>query len=61
VDDIYTKCTLTLVPASVATPANAGTPSTTPVATATKSPVSPLTLIGRVSLAALAVALYSRR
>ena len=61
VDDIYTKCTLTLVPATTGTPANTATPSTAPVATATKSPVSPLTLIGGVSLAALAVAFCSRR
>jgi len=60
VDDISTRCTLTLVPATVATPADAA-PSTTPGATATKSPVSPLTLIGGVSLAALAVAFCSRR
>jgi len=60
VDDIYTKCTLNLMPATVATPANIAT-STTPVATATKSPVSPLTLIGGISLAALAVAFCSRR
>jgi archaellum component FlaF (FlaF/FlaG flagellin family) len=61
VDDIYTKCTLELVPATSAAPANMATPPTAPVATATKSPVSPLTLIGGVSLAVLAVAFSSRR
>jgi hypothetical protein len=60
VDDIYTKCTFDLVSETMATPANTAM-STTPVATATKSPVSPLTLIGGVSLAALTVALRSRR
>ena len=61
VDDIYTKCTFDLVPATSAAPATMATPLTTPVATATKSPVSLFTLIGGVSLAALAAAFCSRR
>ena len=61
VDDIYTKCTFDLVPATSAAPATMATPPTTPVATATKSPISLFTLIGGVSLAALAAAFCSRR
>ncbi len=67
VDDIYTKCTFQLAApgsaaASVTSAATAGTTNApVPVATATKSPLSPFTLLAGAGIAGFAIAWRSRR
>jgi hypothetical protein len=60
VDDIYTKCTFQLVEAGTPAP-SASTVSTLPAPTATKSPLSPLVMVAGIGLAAIVMAVRSRR
>jgi hypothetical protein len=60
VDDIYTKCTFHLVAAEIPVPVST-TQAPAPVTTTKKSPVSLFTLLAGAGIAAVAVAVYSRK
>ncbi|MDD4136800.1 MAG: hypothetical protein PHT99_02765 [Methanoregula sp.] len=60
IDDVFTKCTFHLVaPETVAPVSTTAVP--TPVATATKSPLSIFTLLAGISIAGIALAWHSRK